>query len=139
MNKDPEGYNRVKFDRKTQRLHRLIWYFCYGTVPEGKVVCHSCNNKGCINPFHLYTATAELNSTHAARDKLYKSGSEQPSAVFKDEDIETLFRLYYKDYVSQQKIADRYGVSQSNVSKILRGAAYKHIAKPLYDKYKDNR
>ena len=71
---DKDGYPRIKWKKKMWRLNRLIYTFTNGSIPEGMVVGHKCNNKGCINANHLYLTTAQENSTHAARDGLYFNG-----------------------------------------------------------------
>lgn len=124
---DKDGYPHAKHGGKLWRLNRLIFTFVNGKIPEGKVVGHRCNNKGCINPHHLYLTTAAENSTQAKLDGLYKTGPASGRAKLSEEDVKELRRLYYEETVSQDKLAKKYKLSQSTVSAIVRKKTYTNI------------
>ncbi len=49
------GYGRVYLGNdKDQYAHRFVYERCIGQVPDGKVVCHHCDNPPCCNPAHLF-------------------------------------------------------------------------------------
>jgi HNH endonuclease len=35
-------------------VHIFSWEYHKGPIPEGKIVSHTCDNKRCSNPDHLY-------------------------------------------------------------------------------------
>lgn len=55
--------------------HRLSFEYHKEKIPEGKMICHTCNNKACVNPDHMYAGTAYDNAQDAIRDGALKKRS----------------------------------------------------------------
>lgn len=52
------GYGSVFIAGKTRRAHRVCYELIYGvTLTPDQFLHHLCNNKACINPFHLEITT----------------------------------------------------------------------------------
>lgn len=66
--RDSNGYGRVKRKGKRYSTHRVAYAAANGPIPEGLVVCHSCDNPPCVNPDHLWLGTHGDNH----RDKIAK-------------------------------------------------------------------
>lgn len=120
VHKDKDGYPRLKFNKKFWRMNRLMWTLVNGDIPFGSVVAHSCNNKSCININHMYLCSAAQNSTDAARDGLYRQGESHPKSKITKDMGEAMWDMYNTEGMSQQQIAEIYGVSQSTVSQHIR-------------------
>lgn len=118
---DDEGYAMSKIHNKRKRTARHLHMYLTGDTPE--VVGHTCNNKSCVNPNHLYSSTIKENSAHAKRDGLYRRGVNHPNAlIWTREAVEDVLNLRDAGY-TQQDIATEYGVHQSRISELLLGKA----------------
>jgi HNH endonuclease len=49
------------------QAHRLVYEVEHGPVPLGMVVCHTCDNPGCVNIDHMFLGTQGENLKDMAR------------------------------------------------------------------------
>lgn len=116
-------YPMVMRDGKRQAAHRWAWEDAFGPIPEGKVVCHKCDNPTCINPEHLFLGThAENQADKAAKGRACRGVTRWNSRLTEDD-----VREIRASPESGSALAERLGVSKTTVNRARRGYTWKHI------------
>lgn len=110
-------------EKPTMKAHRLSWMLHFGEIPEGKLVCHKCDNPRCCNPKHLFLGTYLDNN----RDMVKKL--RHGRMLFTDDQVRRIRALYerHRDYLSHKRIADWFGVSRATITHMVNGTNWSHI------------
>ncbi|MFE0545211.1 hypothetical protein [Streptomyces sp. NPDC058891] len=120
---------KVEIDGRVIWAARAVWITAHGD-PGVAFVLHTCHrgDRGCINIRHLYLGDQAQNVNDMVQAARQSRGEGQPSALLSEGMVRAIRQEYVPRVVTQQFLADKYGISRSNVSNILRGAQWKHVA-----------
>lgn len=55
--RDRGGYGKFWLNGKSVISSRVAWVIANGSIEDGLVVCHKCDNPSCCNPDHLFVGT----------------------------------------------------------------------------------
>jgi hypothetical protein len=125
---DGRGYGYLAGTRGQQatKAHRLSYELNRGPIPDGLCVCHRCDNPSCVNPSHLFLGTRRGNNADKVRKgrQPHNRGETNPNARLTGEDAARIKEMYGGG-MTQQAIADQFGISQMSVSRIVRGQSWR--------------
>lgn len=55
------GYGEFHYNGSPIYAHRMSYLIYNGEFPDFALVCHTCDNKRCVNPKHLYLGSHSQN------------------------------------------------------------------------------
>lgn len=120
--KDKDGYCKVQRNRKTLKVHRYVYEKEKGTIPDGYVVMHTCDNPTCINPDHLVTGTHNDNQQDKVRKNRQATGAKNGAAILTAAQVEA---IRCSD-LSCRQLSKIYGVHFSTISLIKQNKTWQH-------------
>lgn len=119
------GVMNIGSERTVMRAaHRLAWELTHGPVPDGLFVCHTCDNKRCCNPDHLWLGTSAQNTADATTKGRMAKGEQR--SLLRTEQVRDIRRRVSAGEV-QRVVAEQYGICQQTVSDICRGKRWRHL------------
>ena len=120
-------YGQHKSPGTVWLAHRFSWFLVNGPIPHGKQINHSCDVRLCCNPGHLHLGTPQTNIAEAISRKRMANGERIGNSILTANEVLEIRRQYSGGGQSQSQIARKYGVTQVNVSAIIRRVTWKHI------------
>jgi len=103
--------------------HRWIMEQIHGPPQKGLECCHSCNNRACVNPEHIYYGTRKQNTrdTIAAGRHYFtgKTGEKHPSAVMDNATVRWLREQYEKHGHGPAYLSRVTGIHSKTIGNVL--------------------
>lgn len=127
--KDRDGYGITWVKPKTIKAHRLIFNLIRGPIPSGMLVCHKCDNPGCVNPEHLFLGSNSENIQDSISKGRWACGESKCGSKLTDGDVKEIRRLYDSGAQTPKQIAAQFqNVSYRLVWLVCRRKAWRHVA-----------
>lgn len=123
-----KGYGVISVSNRSVRVHRLAYSLFCGPVSAELYVCHTCDNRRCCNPTHLFIGTATDNN----RDRDLKGrhgdvrGERHGAAKLTAEDVQEMRRRRQAGETFKA-IGLGYGVSAVHARRVCVGTKWGHV------------
>lgn len=129
-----KGYGKIKLEgtRIDVQSHVMAFELAHGSLPDGKIVCHTCDWPPCCNPGHLWAGTHPENHADMMKKGRNRSGAHKrpgelnPKSKMTDEQVREVKRRISLGENNTQ-IAGSLSVHHSTISQIRVGKTWKHI------------
>jgi len=121
---DSYGYGHIKFGGKLRLVHRAAFAEAKGPIPSGAHICHSCDNRACIEPSHLWAGTNQENVSDKVRKGRHLCGELSARSKLTANDVREILRASGV----HKEIGARYGISGRYVGSLKRQENWRHLS-----------
>jgi hypothetical protein len=151
--RDHTGYGRFSYTTQVRKksstaAHRYSYFLANGFIPDGMHICHSCDNRQCVNPAHLWPGTdldnsrdkhkkgrgnnpSGLRNARYTRPDRTPRGETHPHAKLTNATVIQIRKRYTEDNITFAQIAREFGILPWHASRITQGKAWAHVREGL--------
>jgi hypothetical protein len=116
--------------RRIEVAHRVAWRLYRGEIPSGQFVLHTCDNRRCVNPDHLFLGTARDNVAD-----MYRKGRARPAGgrwrtgaeAFTPRLTAESVRAIRSSKLLTGELARLHGVHRSTILKVLNRVTWRDV------------
>lgn len=126
-----KGYCQFHYGGSMRLVHRVAYEVISGEpIPKGLEVAHSCGkgHLGCVSPKHLSLKTRLQNIHDKFAHGTMTMGEKVWKATLTEDDVREIRALRQSSGMQYQKIAEKYGVTDSCIRAICHRKNWKHVA-----------
>lgn len=120
------GYGQMRIHGSIVRAHRVSYSLAGNSLMKYPMVCHTCDNRSCVNPKHLYGGTQADNMRDMVERGRSRRGERNQNASMTDAQVLAM-RKDYESGMLYREIAHKYGKGESGLVRLLFGPLYSHI------------
>lgn len=117
-------YGSFWLDGKLEMAHRAAWQLFHGAIPDGALICHSCDVPLCVNPAHLFCGSAMDNMLDMRAKGRSAEGHCVRAAKIAKLTPEQVTEIR-ASALSHGKLAKLYGMSRGAIQHIKEGRTWK--------------
>lgn len=120
------GYGSCSHKGLVDTTHRWAYRVFVGPIPQGLHVLHTCDNRRCINPSHLFLGTNADNVADRHAKGRSAKGERYPQAILSDGAVRRL-RAMCRDGAGLKDVAVVFGIDPSTVCHVASGRRWAHV------------
>ena len=111
-------YPVVRYFKKQEAVHRVVWKIVKGKLSKGQQVLHTCDNTICCNILHLFKGTHQDNMDDKVRKGRQAKGNQICQPMFTEEDRKQFVKLR-KQGLTLKQIGDKFGTTKQTIRNYL--------------------
>jgi hypothetical protein len=133
-----KGYGRIEVAGKARAVHRAIWAWANGPIPDGALVCHRCDNTSCARLEHLFLGSNDENMADMMRKGRSRGpgrlrGERNPSSKNSDAEVKAMREKFASGHTLTELVAE-YGLSRNGVWQLVKGSTRLEAGGPIAPK-----
>lgn len=121
--KTNKGYGQIGVIGQTWYAHRFSYLLFNKKLDPDLLVRHKCDNRLCVNPYHLETGTHQDNMRDRNIRGRTAKGVRNPKSKLTEKEVLEI----YKDQRIYKDIAKQYNVLPDTISRIKSGKNWGHV------------
>ena len=125
------GYGQIYVEEglPCQLAHRVSFELAKSSIPEDLYVLHTCDNRLCINPAHLFLGTHQDNMDDMVSKKRHAHGEKASNVKLTEKEVLEIRAKYIPYQYTTSILATEYGVSVGCIKRIVNKSVrtWKHI------------
>jgi hypothetical protein len=132
-----KGYTNIGIGNMIYRFHRIMLFWSDQSQTakfkdgENWQACHTCPNKHCVNPAHLYWGTPQDNSNDSIKFGTQIFGERCPRAKLTEIQVKEIRAKYANGNITQRQLSIEYGVNPPAINNIINGRRWNTYQIPL--------
>jgi hypothetical protein len=123
-----DGYGQFRLSTHVlEKAHRVAWLLVRGPIPDGKAVCHRCDDPACVRPDHLFLGTQAENIADMVAKGRGARGAMLPVSRLNPEAVRSIRERYAMGGVEYQDLARLFGVSRRTIGDAVQRRTWRWV------------
>jgi hypothetical protein len=131
--RNARGYGQLAWGRHQGELHvisahRLAFLLEQGAIGADAMVCHTCDNRACCNPAHLYAGDSFSNMQDRVKrnQASWAKGDASGASKLTEDQVRRIKRALANGR-KQREIARSFNVTEATITGIKNGRVWSHV------------
>jgi hypothetical protein len=122
-----DGYGSIEYKGKDTGAHRFSYTITKGEIEPNMLICHTCDNRKCINPDHLFQGNHQDNMDDMKKKGRQpdNKGIKNPKAKLTELQIKEIRKIGHT--IPYAHTAKKYKVTPEMISFIVRKINWNNI------------
>ena len=113
------GYGKFAINGKTNSSHRVSFEIHHKRfILNEMCILHKCDNRKCVNPYHLSEGTIQDNHIDMINKKRHRYGENHNFTKFTEDEIKEIKKLLNDNKITRKEIIEKYHISNPHLSNI---------------------